>query len=181
MGLNRYDAYGVMMSLEGHEPKPSEKGAWVRYEDVFSTTPDLAEVGRLTSELRKLAWSFGGETADLIDALIALATAQAAQIAGLTKELKEETALAEDMVDQVANLVPAVNREAVEQRARAEAAEAKVTELAKKLDDEKKMRRSGVKAAFDEGFVRGADDGWLNNPRMEREWRRSSAKMGLKT
>lgn len=38
----------------------------------------------------------------------------------------------------------------------------------------------GVRAAFDEGFVAGADDGWTNNPRMTREWIRSNAKKGLR-
>ena len=111
--------------------------------------PDLVEAGKVVEHLYgPHEWGYrdivvGGfvadekpyRAADTITALIALATAQQSQIAGLTKELKEETALAEDMVDQVANLLPAVNREAVEQRARAEsaiedmkAAEAKLAE-----------------------------------------------------
>lgn len=39
--------------------------------------------------------------------------------------------------------------------------------------------RQHVKAAFEEGFVSGAQDGWANNPRMNREWKASRAKRGL--
>lgn len=37
-----------------------------------------------------------------------------------------------------------------------------------------------VRAAFQEGFVAGAQDGWLNNPRMDRDWKASRAKRELK-
>ena len=53
------------------------------------TLPDVAKVveeaGRLEPEIRKLAWSSAHETADTLRALITLATAQAAQIAGLQR------------------------------------------------------------------------------------------------
>jgi hypothetical protein len=58
----------------------------------------------------------------------------------------------DDYADQIANLLPAVNREAVEQRARAETAEARVAELEAAL----------VKAANRLGWCAGlirSDDG----------------------
>ena len=74
--------------------------------------------GAAEANARFIAWCRTG-----VPALLAQRAADAARIRELEAELKEETALAEDMVDQVGNLLPAVNREAVEQRARAEAAE----------------------------------------------------------
>jgi hypothetical protein len=32
-----------------------------------------------------------------------------------------------------------------------------------------------VEAAFNEGFLAAAEDGWTNNPRIETEWKRSEA------
>lgn len=59
---------------------------WNRRALPAFTLPDDAakvveEAGRLEPEIRKLAWSWAHETADTIRALIAIITAQAAQIA----------------------------------------------------------------------------------------------------
>ena len=36
-----------------------------------------------------------------------------------------------------------------------------------------------VKAAFDEGFLAGTQDGWMNNPRMKKEWENSRAALAI--
>ena len=36
-----------------------------------------------------------------------------------------------------------------------------------------------VKAAFEEGFLAGTADGWVNNPRIKVEWKRSAARTAL--
>ena len=36
-----------------------------------------------------------------------------------------------------------------------------------------------VEAAFKEGFLAGTQDGWLNNPRIKMEWKRSRARSTL--
>lgn len=48
---------------------------------------------------------------------------------------------------------------------RAEGTEAKLT----------KVLKAQVKAAFEEGFLAGTEDGWVNNPRIEVEWKHSKA------
>lgn len=36
-----------------------------------------------------------------------------------------------------------------------------------------------VEAAFQEGFLAGTADGWVNNPRIKMEWKRSRARAAL--
>jgi hypothetical protein len=36
-----------------------------------------------------------------------------------------------------------------------------------------------VEAAFNEGFLAATADGWVNNPRIETEWKRSEARTTL--
>ena len=39
--------------------------------------------------------------------------------------------------------------------------------------------KAQVKAAFHEGFLAGKEDGWVNNPRIESEWKQSRARAAL--
>jgi uncharacterized protein YdaU (DUF1376 family) len=36
-----------------------------------------------------------------------------------------------------------------------------------------------VQAAYEEGFLAGTADGWVNNPRIKAEWKRSKARTTL--
>jgi flagellar biosynthesis/type III secretory pathway protein FliH len=51
------------------------------------------------------------------------------------------------------------------EKSRAEAAEAKLAKA--------------VQTAYEEGFLAGTEDGWVNNPRIEVEWKRSKARATL--
>jgi len=39
--------------------------------------------------------------------------------------------------------------------------------------------RKLVKEAFSEGFLAGAEDGWLNNPKIKTAWNKSEAKKSI--
>lgn len=133
-GVPRYDASAVMWTLEDVEPKPTPKGAWVSYDEVLAaleaaTPPDLvADDDDLLSELERAMVPYDPEVdaqeywevlccraKSRIEALIALAQSQAAQIAGLTKERDAWTLRGLEMVSAYEN--------------RLSASEAKVAEL----------------------------------------------------
>ena len=59
-------------------------------------------------------------------------------------------------------------------QARLTAAEAEVEKLRGKA-------AKAAKAAYVEGFLDGAADGWVNNPRIELEWKRSKTRATLIT
>ncbi len=92
---------------------------------------------------------------DAIDALRATGQDSTADmLEALSAKLAEVEAERDDYADQIANLLPSVNREAVSQRARAEAAEARIAEL----EAENARLRHEIDEATDPDFIFGAMD-----------------------
>lgn len=69
------------------------------------------------------------------DRIEALTKERDALVPALLDALEAALAERDDFADQIANLLPAVNREAVEQRQRAEAAEAKLAKAVEALEE----------------------------------------------
>lgn len=125
-GVPRYDASAVMWTLEDVEPKSTADGGWVRYSDVLaalSTALDPAIAERAGEVLERLQKAdeyepLGNDGWDAADLITALLTANAA--------LRAER-------DASNELGRAFEEDAGQQRARAEAAEAKLAEVEREL------------------------------------------------
>ena len=102
------------------------------------------------------------------DWCLSTAPEAADRIEALTKERDREKAYAFQCainIDTALEQLTAARDDAKEAEAYAEELEAKLAKA--------------VEAAFKEGFLAGTQDGWLNNPRIKMEWKRSRARSTL--
>lgn len=99
----------------------STHGEDIRYDDALAAIAKLGAGDDMVERLQKLADDMGKHATEEWDES-ELVNAAIAHIAALTAERDE-------YADQISALLPAVNREAVEQRARAEAAEAQIATM----------------------------------------------------
>jgi hypothetical protein len=51
--------------------------------------------------------------------------------------------------------------------------------MERKLEAARADTKKAVQAAYEEGFLAGTADGWVNNPRIKAEWKRSKARATL--
>lgn len=84
----------------------------------------------------------------------------------------EDVATAADRIEQLERDLKNTQDDFTEQLGRAE------KETCLRIDAEAKLAKA-VEAAFTEGFLAATADGWINNPRIETEWKRSEARTTL--
>jgi hypothetical protein len=82
-------------------------------------------------------------------------------------------------LEQAADCIEALERDAKAHEKEIAVWSENYAAMERKLEAARADTKKAVQAAYEEGFLAGTADGWVNNPRIKAEWKRSKARATL--